>query len=91
MGLILTLILGGLAGWVASLIVGNNKSMGLVLNIVVGIVGAFVANLLIAPLVDTSAQLDTLSLSGFLMSVLGAVVLLLVVNAVRAFAARNRV
>lgn len=80
MGLLLTLILGGLAGWIASLILNRNEGMGIFLNIVVGIVGAFLANLLLAPLFGTEATLDELSLSGFLMSVLGAVVLLAIVN-----------
>lgn len=80
MGFLLTLLLGGLAGWIASLLLNRNEGMGVLLNIVVGIVGAFLANLLLAPLFGVSAQLDEFSLSGFLMSVLGAVVLLAIVN-----------
>ncbi len=80
MGLLLTLILGGLAGWLASIILNRNEGMGIILNIVVGVVGAFLANLILAPLFGVSAKLDELSLSGFLMSVVGAVVLLAIVN-----------
>lgn len=80
MGLILTLILGGLAGWLASMIMNRDSEQGVLLNIVVGIVGAFLANLLLAPLLGVGAELGALSLSGFLMSVLGAVVLLAIVN-----------
>lgn len=36
------IVLGGLAGWVASMFAGNNKQQGLIGNIVVGIIGAFV-------------------------------------------------
>jgi uncharacterized membrane protein YeaQ/YmgE (transglycosylase-associated protein family) len=42
MGLLSWIVLGGLAGWVASIIAGNNASQGLLGNIVVGIIGAFV-------------------------------------------------
>lgn len=80
MGIILTLVLGGVAGWLASLITNRDAQQGVVLNIVVGIVGAFLANLLLAPLFGVKAVLGELSLSGFLMSVLGAVVLLVIVN-----------
>lgn len=81
MSIILTLILGGVAGWLASLILDRNGNMGIVLNIVVGIVGAFLANWVISPLLGLpAAELGELSLSGFVMSVLGAVVLLAIVN-----------
>lgn len=79
MGIILTLILGGLAGYLASLIT-NREEQGILLNIVVGVVGAFLANTFIAPLIGVSATLNELSLSGFLMSVAGAIVLLVIVN-----------
>ena len=80
MAILLTLILGGLAGWIASLILNRDGSMGIILNIVVGIVGAFLANLFLAPLFGIAATLTTISLGGFLMSVLGAIVLLAIVN-----------
>lgn len=82
MGIVLTLILGGLAGWLASLVMNRDANQGVLLNIVVGVVGAFLANLLLAPLLGVEAVLDEVSLAGFLMSVLGAVVLLAVVNLV---------
>lgn len=80
MGLIVTLILGAIAGWLASIIVNRDDSMGGLLNVVVGILGAFLANMVIAPLIGISATLNTFSLSGFLMSVAGAVLLLIIVN-----------
>jgi uncharacterized membrane protein YeaQ/YmgE (transglycosylase-associated protein family) len=80
MGILLTLILGGLAGWIASKILNRDQEMGIILNIVIGIVGAFLANWLLAPIFNTSAQLDQVSVSGFLMSVLGATVLLAIIN-----------
>lgn len=80
MGLLITLVLGGLAGWIASIITGRDAQQGILLNIVVGIIGAFLANLLLAPLLGVSATLGTLSLAGFLVAVAGAVVLLVIVN-----------
>ena len=50
MSFILWLIVGGLLGWVASMIMGTNDTQGKILNIVVGIVGAFLGGLLLAPL-----------------------------------------
>lgn len=82
MGIILTLLLGGLAGWIASQILNRDNEMGIFLNIALGIVGAFLANWLLAPIFDASARLDTVSVSGFLMSVLGATVLLAIINLV---------
>lgn len=80
MGLLLTILLGGVAGWLASMIMDRNGEQGVLLNIVVGIVGAFLANLLLAPIFGVNAELDHLTLAGFLMAVLGAVVLLAIVN-----------
>lgn len=80
MGVILTIILGGVAGWLASMIVNRNDSMGLVWNIIVGIAGAFLANVVIAPLFGVQARLNEISLSGFIMAVLGATLLLIIVN-----------
>lgn len=79
MGLLLTIILGGLAGWLASLVM-NRSEQGIVLNVVVGIIGAFLANVFLAPLLGVEAVLAEITLWGFLMSVLGAVVLLAIVN-----------
>ena len=78
--LLVTLILGGIAGWLASIIVNRNEQMGIVWNIIVGIVGAVLANFVLAPLVGVQADLSTFSLSAFIMSVLGASLLLVIVN-----------
>lgn len=80
MGLLITLILGGLAGWIASMLMGRDGQMGVLMNVIVGIVGAFLANVLLAPLLGVGARLDTLSLEGFLVAIGGAVILLALVN-----------
>lgn len=82
MGILLTIVLGGLAGWIASMIMNRDANQGIVLNVVVGIVGAFLANLLLAPILGLEATLSTVSVEGFLVAVLGAVVLLAIVNLV---------
>lgn len=82
MGFLITLLLGGIAGFLASLLLNRNEGMGIILNIIVGVVGAFLANLLLAPLFGVEARLDTFTLEGFLMSVLGATLLLAIVNLV---------
>jgi uncharacterized membrane protein YeaQ/YmgE (transglycosylase-associated protein family) len=81
MGFILWLIVGGLLGWVASMIMGTNDRQGIFLNIVVGIIGAFIGGLLLAPLFGTGTiNAGDFSLGSLLVSLVGAVVLLAIVN-----------
>jgi uncharacterized membrane protein YeaQ/YmgE (transglycosylase-associated protein family) len=78
---IIWIILGGLLGWIASMIMRTDAQQGPLLNIIVGIVGAFLAGLVLSPLlgVDTINQ-NNFSISGLLISLLGAVILLAIVN-----------
>ena len=78
---ILWLIIGGILGWVASLIMHTDAQQGIFLNIVVGIIGAMVAGLLLTPLlgIDTINQ-NNLSLPALLVSLLGSIILLAIVN-----------
>ena len=78
MGIVVWLIIGGIVGWLASLIMRTDAQQGIVLNIVVGIVGAVVAGLLGKVNINQG-----FSIEGFLYSLLGAVVLLAVYNLVR--------
>lgn len=80
MGIIIWLIVGGVVGWIASILMRRDGQQGLLLNIVVGIVGAVLAGWLISPLVGTGTINQGLSLGSFLVSLLGAVVLLAIVN-----------
>lgn len=89
MGLILWLIIGGVVGWLASVIMRRDAQQGIVLNIVVGIVGAVLAGWLISPLVGIGTiNSGGLSLGSFLVSLLGAVILLAIVNLFRRGAPR---
>jgi len=84
MNIIIMLIVGGLIGWIASMIMRTNAQQGVILNIVVGIVGALLAGLLLAPLFGTgSITQGDFSLSGLLISLVGAVILLAIVNLFR--------
>jgi uncharacterized membrane protein YeaQ/YmgE (transglycosylase-associated protein family) len=78
---ILWLIIGGILGWIASLIMHTDAQQGIFLNVVVGIIGAMVAGLLLTPLlgIDTINQ-NNLSLPALLVSLLGSVILLAIVN-----------
>ena len=80
MNLIIALIVGGIIGWLASIIMRTDAQQGIFLNIVVGIVGAFIGGLIFA---GGSINNAGLSLYSFLVSLLGAVVLLAIVNVVR--------
>ena len=80
MGLIIWLIVGGVVGWIASLIMRTDAQQGLILNIVVGIVGAFIAGLIFSGGTINQAPL---SIEAFLVSLVGAVVLLGIVNLLR--------
>ena len=80
MNLIVWLIIGGIVGWLASIIMKRDGQQGIILNIVVGIVGALLAGWIISPLVGVGTINSGLSLGSFLVSLLGAVVLLAIVN-----------
>lgn len=81
MNFIVWLIVGGLIGWVASMIMRKNGQMGMVLNVVVGIVGALVAGWFLTPLFGiTTINQSNFSLPALLVSLLGAILLLAAVN-----------
>ena len=80
MGLILWLIVGGVIGWLASIIMRTDAQQGILLNIVVGIVGAFIGGMIFS---GGSINNQSLNLTSFLVSLLGAVILLGVVRLIR--------
>lgn len=89
MGLIVLIIVGGVIGWLASMVMRTDAQQGLLLNIVVGIVGAFIAGLALNPLIGGgNIMAGDFSGSSLLVSFLGAVVLLAVVNLIRRGSAR---
>ena len=90
MNLIIWLIVGGLIGWVASLIMRTDGQQGIVLNVVVGIVGALLGGWLLSPLIGAGTlNQGDFSLPGLLVSLGGAVILLFIVNLIRRGSARK--
>ncbi|WP_374012842.1 GlsB/YeaQ/YmgE family stress response membrane protein [Pseudoxanthomonas koreensis] len=75
MGIIIWLIVGGIVGWLASLIMKRDGQQGILLNIVVGIVGAMLAGWLFGGGIN-----DAITIRTFLFSLIGAVILLAIVN-----------
>lgn len=73
------IVLGGFCGWLASIITGRNNRQGCLMNIIVGIVGAFVGGAVVALLTDGTFTIGW-SLPSFVVSFLGAVALLAIVN-----------
>ncbi|MES2875914.1 MAG: GlsB/YeaQ/YmgE family stress response membrane protein [Patescibacteria group bacterium] len=77
-GFLGALIIGGLAGWVASMIMKTDGSMGILLNIVVGVVGAVIGNALL-PVFGVDGTTG-FSIWSFVVALLGAMALLFVVK-----------
>jgi uncharacterized membrane protein YeaQ/YmgE (transglycosylase-associated protein family) len=80
MGIIIWLIVGGVVGWLASLVMRTDGQQGILLNIVVGIVGAFIGSLIFARGSINDAPLNVTS---FIISLVGAIILLAIVNLIR--------
>ena len=82
--LIVWLIVGGIIGWLASMIMRTNAQQGILMNVVVGIVGAFLAGFLLSPFLGTGTINDSnFSIASMLVSLGGAVILLGIVNLFR--------
>jgi uncharacterized membrane protein YeaQ/YmgE (transglycosylase-associated protein family) len=89
MNVIIWLVVGGLIGWVASMVMGTNDRQGIILNIIVGIVGAFLGGWLLSGMFGTSTiNAGNFSVGSLLLSFLGAVILIALVKLVRGTATR---
>lgn len=89
MNLILWLVVGGLIGWIASLVMKTDGQQGVFLNVVVGVVGALLGGWLLSPLVGAgTVNQGDFSIKGLLVSFGGAIILLFVVNLFRRGAVR---
>lgn len=78
-GIIIWLAIGGVVGWLASIIMRTDAQQGVLMNIIVGIVGAFIAGLIFSG--GTINQ--GITVYTFLVSLVGAVILLAIVNLIR--------
>jgi uncharacterized membrane protein YeaQ/YmgE (transglycosylase-associated protein family) len=84
MNLIIWLVVGGLVGWIASMIMRTDAQQGVILNVVVGIIGALLGGWLLAPMLGTGTiNSNDFSFGGLIVSLLGAIILLAIVNLVR--------
>jgi uncharacterized membrane protein YeaQ/YmgE (transglycosylase-associated protein family) len=91
MNFIVWLIVGGIVGWIASILMGTNAQQGIILNVVVGIVGAFLAGIILTPLLGIGTiNQSNFSLPALLVSLGGAVILLFVVSLFRGRGVRSR-
>jgi len=81
MGWIVTIIVGGIVGWLASIIMKTNAQMGLLLNIVIGIVGSFLGYWL-AGLIGIAPEGSVLR---FIIGIIGAVILIMILKALGVF------
>ena len=89
MNFIIWLIVGGLIGWLARMLMKTNDQQGMFLNVVVGIVGAMLGGWFISPLVGVGTiNQNNFSLPALLVSLAGAAILLAIVNLVRRGSAR---
>lgn len=89
MNFIIWLIVGGVIGWLASILMKTNDQQGLFLNVVVGVVGAMLAGWFISPLVGVGTiNQSNFSLPAMLVSFVGAAILLAIVNIFRRGTAR---
>jgi uncharacterized membrane protein YeaQ/YmgE (transglycosylase-associated protein family) len=89
MNFIIWLVVGGLIGWIASMIMKTDAQQGMLLNVVVGIIGAMLGGWFLAPMFGTGTiNNNDFSVAGLGVSLLGAVILLAIVNLVRRGSAR---
>ncbi len=83
MNFLIWLIVGGIVGWLASLIMRTDAQQGILLNVIVGIIGAFIGGWVISPMVGVGTINEGISIGSVLVSLVGAVVLLAVINLFR--------
>lgn len=82
--LIIWLVVGGVLGWLASIVMRTDAQQGVILNIVVGIVGAALGGWFLSPLIGApTINQNVFSPASLLVSLIGAIVLLAIVNLVR--------
>lgn len=89
MNIVVWLVVGGVIGWLASIFMKTDAQQGIILNVIVGVIGAALGGFVISPLVGISTiNQDNFSLPALLVSFVGAVILLALVNFMRRGSAR---
>lgn len=87
MDIIAWIIVGGLAGWIASKIAKTDAQMGIGANVVVGIIGAVIGGFIVRLI--TGSQVDTFDIGGFIVAIVGAVIFLSVLKVVTGHHSKN--
>lgn len=80
MGIIMFIIVGGIIGWIASRIAGRHE--GLLGSIIIGIVGSFIGSWIGSLFRTGSTSYTSLTWSGFIWSLIGAIILVAILNAI---------
>lgn len=80
--ILIWIVFGALAGWIASIITGKNKQMGAMENIVSGIAGAFIGGFILENFFETDG-FTGLNVYSFVVAILGAVILIWIVSLFR--------
>ena len=89
MNIIILLIVGGVIGWLASMVMRTDGQQGIIMNVVVGIVGAVLSGYLVTPLIGGSSIMSgSLEIKSLFVSFVGAVILLALINLLRRGSAR---
>ena len=78
-GLLVAIIVGGIAGWLASLVMNRDASMGIIWNIVVGVIGGLIGGWLLGSLINVGPEWLSYLITAFI----GAVILLAIANLVQ--------
>ena len=83
MGWIIAIIVGGVIGWLASMVMGRDASMGIFWNIIVGLIGSLIGGWVGVNVLGIGSTLTSFSIPGLLMSFVGAVILLAIANLIQ--------
>lgn len=81
MGILSWIVLGALAGWIASMIMGENRQMGAFANIIVGVIGAFIGGFLVN--LFGGQGLIGFNLWSLVVAIIGAVILLWIISFIK--------
>lgn len=82
MSLLIYIIFGGLVGWIASMLMGTDGQQGIILNVIVGVIGAALGSWIFS-LLGLGGSITGFNIGSFVVAIVGAVVLIAVVKAVR--------
>ena len=89
MNIIVWLVIGGLIGWVASMLMGTDGRQGIFLNVVVGIIGAALGGWLFGGALSASTiNQGNMSFSGIMVSLVGAIILIAILKMFRGAASK---